>query len=70
MDVIDTIDVLFEELTSEILGSRDCPEKLRDILKRTKRTMQYISVCNPKNAMYVLQSITPIDTYVDVDAIK
>ena len=58
MDIIDTIDTLFQELLPQIIKCNGDTVQITNILNSAKTALIYISACNPINTSYLINAIS------------
>ena len=61
MDVIETIDAIFDDLLPAILKVKDNKHALEALMMQTKRSIICASAANPLNTCYIMQNLTPIE---------
>ena len=59
MDVIETLDAIFEQLLPDIIKCHGDTTKIQELLESTKYSVMCISACNPMNTEYILDALTP-----------
>ena len=61
MDIIETIDAVFDDLLPEIMKAHGDKKSLERLLSKTKHTILCISAANPMNTCYIMEGIQPTE---------
>ena len=61
MDIIETINAIFEDILPKILECSNDTSELKKLLSSVKRSVLCAAVCNPMNTTYIIDTTTPIE---------